>query len=300
MSICPIIAELALLLQDSSKRMAKMDESWKDAADFLADFSQKRLKPIYGRGERASKDRFTLCLVGLTNVGKSTLTQMLLGHNIAPRKNGPATAIPVEYEYRNTWSVHSLSPANQTVEDRRFDKAKDVGDFLRYIAMEAPPEQTQTIIVRGPIAMLKDTNLVFADTPGFGAAQLDAAKGTHEEKLVQYLKNRVDEIYFCVSGADTLLKKAEAVFFNQIADFCSTIVVNKWETTPGREQQEIHEYKARIAHAFPLRHFIFTEAKDALMAVRDDDTEMFRRSGLSISGRPGILGTGSNVKTFVL
>ena len=44
---------------------------------------------------RVAKDRYVVGVVGLSNVGKSTLLNALLGSELAPRRNGPCTAGPL-------------------------------------------------------------------------------------------------------------------------------------------------------------------------------------------------------------
>ena len=46
-----------------------------------------------------SGHRYVVAAVGLTNVGKSTLLNALLGDDLAPRRNGPCTAAPIEFVF---------------------------------------------------------------------------------------------------------------------------------------------------------------------------------------------------------
>ena len=48
---------------------------------------------------QSAANRYVVAVVGLTNVGKSTLLNALLGDDLAPRRNGPCTAVPIEFTY---------------------------------------------------------------------------------------------------------------------------------------------------------------------------------------------------------
>ena len=54
------------------------------------------LARIHRRVKRA-RERYVVAIVGLSNVGKSTLINALLGQELAPRRNGPCTSCPVEF-----------------------------------------------------------------------------------------------------------------------------------------------------------------------------------------------------------
>lgn len=53
----------------------------------------------------AASKRYVVAVVGLTNVGKSTLLNALFGQDLAPRRNGPCTAAPIEFIYGNEYQV---------------------------------------------------------------------------------------------------------------------------------------------------------------------------------------------------
>ena len=58
--------------------------------------ARRSLNTIRRRIERAGGRR-VVAVVGLSNVGKSTLLNALLGEEFAPRRNRPCTAIPIEF-----------------------------------------------------------------------------------------------------------------------------------------------------------------------------------------------------------
>ena len=93
------VESLIILLQETVKCLRSKNADTVEQIYYLETFCTTRLLPIYQRHQRADQDPFVICLVGLTNVGKSTLLEALLGVPVAPRKNGPATAVRVDYAY---------------------------------------------------------------------------------------------------------------------------------------------------------------------------------------------------------
>jgi GTP-binding protein EngB required for normal cell division len=242
-------------------------------ADFLRDFRLKRLNPLHWRLEHLESRRFVVSMVGLTNVGKSTLAHALLRHPVAPRRNGPATAIPVEYEHGPAWTVKTHSLESQAVHTQRFDTAEEVSASLKRLVFDQPEDQavrTARVIVRGPMDLLEG-GLVFADTPGYGAAQAHEAKGAHQARLTSYLQSHVHEVFFCVSGAQCMVGKEEVEFFRAIRELCSTVVVTKWDSEPEQREAEMRAYRSRFSHLFPMCGFLFVEAKWAIAAYEKND-----------------------------
>ena len=249
-------------------------------ADFLADFRLKRLNPLHRRMKHLENRRFVVSMVGLTNVGKSTLAHALLRHPVAPRRNGPATAIPVEYEHGPAWTVKTHSLESQAVHAQHFDTAEEVSASLKRLVFDQPEAQashTARVIVRGPMDLLEG-GLVFADTPGYGAAQPHEAGSVHEKRLTSYLQSHVHEVFFCVSGAQCMVGKEEIAFFHAIRDLCSTVIVTKWDSDSEQREAEMREYRARFAHLFPMCGFLFVEAKWAIQGRQSEDVRQVEAS----------------------
>jgi GTP-binding protein EngB required for normal cell division len=256
------------LLYDTEKCLRYSPDHRRTVAlvDFLKDFRLKRLNPIHRRLQRMNSGRYVLSMVGLTNVGKSTLAEALLEHPVAPRRNGPATSIPVEYEHGTGWLMKTCFSATRTVETQHFESPQSLAQMLEHRIFDVSEAQAGTIervLVRGPMELLEG-GLVFADTPGYGAAQPGVVPGSHQARLTDYVHKYVHEVLFCVSGANCAVKKEEVEFFHSIQELCSTVVVTKWESDPDTREQEMQDYKSRFAHLFPLCRFMFTEAKWAI------------------------------------
>lgn len=240
-----------------------------DLGDFLRDYRHKRVNPLYRRIERINSPRYVLSMVGLTNVGKSTLAHALLGHAVAPRRMGPATAIPVEYEFSHEWRLTTYFREAQQVSKRVFETADELSKVLESKVLNKPRENSvaeegiELIVVRGPMELLKD-GIVFADTPGFGAAQTEADGLSHEQALVEYLKEHVHEVMFCLSGSNSMVSRTEEKFFRDIQELCSTVIVTKWDSDPDVRAREIERYRDKFADLFPYCGFMFVEAKWAI------------------------------------
>lgn len=250
--------------------------------NFLRDFRLKRINPIHNRLQHVNGNRYVLSMVGLTNVGKSTLAHALLGHPVAPRRNGPATSIPVEYERGEVWLIKTCLLQSRSIQTDRFDSPRSLGQALERRVFDLPGEQASKIerlLVRGPMELL-DGGLVFADTPGFGAAQPDDAQGSHQARLSAYVRKHIHEVLFCVSGADCTVKKEEVEFFETIRELCSTVVVTKWDSEPDMREREIQAYKSKFADLFPLCGFMFIEAKWALEGRANGTAGKLEASGI--------------------
>lgn len=294
-----VISSFLHLLHDTESFIRNSGDKFEgeELALFLRDFRCKRVNPLHRRMKRLDESRYVLSMVGLTNVGKSTLAHALLGHPVAPRLNGPATAVPVEYEYADGWMIKNFSPSNQQVITRNFDSGEELCRVLekRVLGQEegssSDDATVERIVVYGPMEMLKD-GIVFADTPGFGAAQFGVSGESQEEALVDYLNREVHEVMFCLSGANSMVSRSEVQFFQKIQELCSTVIVTKWDSETSEGSREIARYRDKFADLFPYCGFMFVEAKwaiegkerqsiDALQSlIRDRATPENRREAI--------------------
>lgn len=251
--------------------------------EFLRDFRIKRINPIHKRLDRMDSGRYVLSMVGLTNVGKSTLAQALLKYPVAPRRNGPATSIPVEYEHGPEWLMKTCSLETRSVQTERFGSPQALAQALERRVFDVSQDQAdkiERVLVRGPMDSIEG-GLVFADTPGFGAAQSGDAQVNHQAKLTEYVHQHVHEVLFCVSGANCTVKTEEVAFFQAIQELCSTVVVTKWDGEPEVREREIQAYKTKFAHLFPLCGFIFIEAKWAIEGQTKGTPGKLEESGVN-------------------
>jgi len=262
-------------LKFSNKHHAHDGESLSDA---LARFSSARLIPLLTQEKNSMQSPYILALVGLTNVGKSTLTEALLGFPVAPQKSGPATAIPVEYVYGNNWEMEILF-RNFHTEVIPFIDAKALGAELTKRVVDINSKMVSTVAwvtVKGPMKMLK-SGLTLADTPGFGATQIGDDDGAHQKRLEEFICDRVHRVYFCVAaGEEWTISDIEKDFYKRLSHICSHVIVNKWTGT----STEAEEYEHKYSSIFPFAKFIFVNALKAIKGQNENSSELFELSNL--------------------
>lgn len=231
--------------------------------EYLESFRTERLLPIFDRFQKAKQDRFYIGMVGLTNVGKSTLIEALLGVPIAPKRNGPATAVPVEYCFDNSWclTIHYHNP-RKTSFGKVFKTANQMADALIRNVLdlsESKVKEIATTTVKGPMALLKD-GLIIVDTPGLGAATSEGDCEILNSIILPEFLDKVGRCYLCVSaGVGWEVSPEESKFYEAISRFCTDVIVTKWEGGPDDRQQWLDSF----AQLFPGANFEFVNARKA-------------------------------------
>lgn len=259
---CVTPIEAFLFLVQETVALAKSQSSLDEAKlAYLEEFRSSRLVPICQREKVARKTPFTFCFVGLTNAGKSTLIEALLGAAVAPRKNGPATAVPVEYSYSSGWAlaVHyhnaSMLPVNQCFTE----PAALAAEVTRHV-IDQPPQNAgkiAAVCVKGPMDLLKN-NLVLADTPGIGAAILEPAGASGDGFSAARWIRDSGRAFLCVAaGVSWKVSPAEADFYRSLRHICSNIIVTKWEDSDEAQQ----EWLTTFGKLFPGADFDFVNAR---------------------------------------
>ena len=277
-----ILNELMLLVYESEQYHQESENEAQQAfSQTLADVRQM-LAEMRRRTLAASK-RYVVAIVGLSNVGKSTLLNALFGQDLAPRRNGPCTAAPIEFVYGDQYqvSVHYFTSIRRPVWPCA--DTESVHERLKALADSSGAEQSRTIkrvIVHAPLPLLKN-GLVIADTPGFGAAQLDGAEGSHEESLKAYLRDAVSQVFWTVNQGS--IGKTEIDFHDSFfGHFCDDVIVNVRtegeEYTQKNKEDFIKRFSKHFQHRLPTFHFV--EAKLGLKARKKDDDEALEAAGI--------------------
>jgi GTP-binding protein EngB required for normal cell division len=236
-------------------------------AQMLADFQQHRLLPLRHRWEVAEEAPYVLALVGLSNVGKSTILQALFKARLTKTGNGPTTSFPIWYRHAPAWHVE-VARAGARIE-RQQPESEEAAQSLIDRFSSVPSSDGARIDwarVSGPIQLLEG-GLEVVDTPGFGAAQVGDEEGTHASSLDKFLSTRVHQVFLCVAALDAwVVKDTEQRYYERLRNSCGHIVVNKWRGSAEEKAQ----YRTKFQDLFPNASFLFTNAKAAVKQPEGD------------------------------
>lgn len=224
-----------------------------------------------GRRLQLARDRCVVAIVGQSNVGKSTLVNALLGIDLAPRRNGPCTAIPVEFVYARG---AKLVVKYRGLFDQRHIPCRGIAQLRQELyeladdASDQAGQQLEKVVVELPHRLLQ-RGLVLADTPGFGAVQLDTAAGDHEQALREYLVNNVAQLYW-VTLAEQSIGNRELQFYQlQLADLCRDLVVTGCDDWSDADQARFHRKHVKLfGHTPPMFHFVSGKEGNGIAQLR--------------------------------
>ena len=275
-----VLNKLLLLVSESEQYHAgSADKAHKAFSTACAEF-RRTLFEMRRRTLAASK-RYVVAVVGLSNVGKSTLLNALFAHELAPRKNGPCTAAPIEFEYGEDFqvSVNYFEGIQKPV--WKCVNVEAVHARLEAIASGGGAEQSRAIkrvIVRAPLPLLQN-GLVIADTPGFGAAQAEDAEGSHEEAVKKYLQSSVSQVFWVVLAGQTISKNEKDfydMFFDQLCD--DVIVTNCGNDWDQRDKDRFRQHFSQVFEKHLTFHF--ADGKDGGKARQTGSLEELERAGI--------------------
>ncbi|MDR0327343.1 MAG: dynamin family protein [Planctomycetaceae bacterium] len=279
-TIVKILDELLILVSESEKyHGASTNTAHKAFHKILTDV-RFMLAEIRRRSLAASQ-RYVVAIVGLTNVGKSTLLNALFDQDLAPRRNGPCTAAPIEFIYGEEYQVSVHYFAKLKKPEWQCPNTESVHERLKALADSSGAEQSrsiQRVVVHAPLPLLKN-GLVIADTPGFGAAQLDGAEGSHEESLKTYLTESVSQVFWIVLAEHGILRSEKDFhdkFFGQLCDDVIVTGCDDWE------QRDKDRFRQRFSQTFQNRlpTFHFASGKLGIEAHKTGNVEELEQAGI--------------------
>ncbi len=252
-SLLSVVDELYLLLAESAEYQTQ------EAVRRVLKLAAGTVQRIRRRMQLALR-RYTVAVVGLGNVGKSTLLNALLGADVAPRRNGPCTAAPIEFAYGPELQAMVVFQSSLQRRVVRLASTTHLHELLSQLADEAVATDTGhavgRVVVHLPHPLLQG-DMVLADTPGFGAAQAGGDAGSHEQALRQYLQDDVSQVFWVVL-ADQGIGKREIDFHNDwFKDICDDVVVTGCEDWTDQDRQRYrHCFAGQFHERIPRFHFV--------------------------------------------
>ena len=271
-----LVDELYLLLDESAKYHTDSE-----VCEIL-ELAARTVQNLRGRLQIAGR-RYTVAVVGLTNVGKSTLLNALLGADVAPRRNGPCTAAPVEFAFGPELRVTAYYQRRIGRRSWRAGTTDEIHLHLATLADDAGLSSSETIrrvVVEIPTPLLEG-DLVLADTPGFGAAQVGEAAGSHEQALRKYLGQEVSQVLWVVLAEQGIGKREIAFHNHWFSQICDDVIVTGSEDWDAQDQQR---YRRRFAGQFGQRipRFHFVSGLQGLLARQRGDQAALEMAGIPV------------------
>ncbi|GAB6187631.1 dynamin family protein [Thermopirellula anaerolimosa] len=227
---------------------------------------------------------YVVAVVGLTNVGKSTLLNALLGGDLAPRRNGPCTAAPIEFTYGEFLQL-TVHIENSVRKQRwQLDSCEELHQRLAALASENPEGSSQSVVkvvVQVPVPLLAN-GLVIADTPGFGAAQTASETSTHEEALKRYLQSNVAQVFWVVLAEQGIGKREKDFYETYLTDRCEDVVVTGCEDWEPHERERFRRRFSRMLSSSISPRFHFVSGLQGLRGRETNSPELLEAAGIPL------------------
>jgi GTP-binding protein EngB required for normal cell division len=261
------LIEALIMLFDESARFHRVEE-----IRSLLETARSSAVRLYRHLETA-RDRYVVGVVGLGNVGKSTLINAIFEEEISPKRNGPCTAFPIEFVGASEPAIRLKYGAALSTRDIRCRNTDELRRELSHFCDEgnqSSDDPIQKITVSIPHQLLSE-GLILADTPGFGAAQRGEAAGSHEWTVKQYLAREVCQAVWVVL-AEQAIGARELSFFNEhLADICDHVAVTgceEWDET------DCDRFRRRLSRPFghrpPEFHFVSGITREGVADLADN------------------------------
>jgi GTP-binding protein EngB required for normal cell division len=247
-----IVDELLMLVHESAgfHSEKKVRGVFEEAARHLV--ALRRRVALIGQ-------RYVVAVVGLTNVGKSTLLNALMGVPLTPRRNRPCTSAPIEFSYGE--SLHIAVHYEQSIQRGVWNCPTAEAAYERLERLTDEPAEAggrdiSRIVVEAPLPLLAN-GLVLADTPGFGAAQAGNAAGQHEATLMRYLKEDVSQVFWVVLAEQGIGQREMSFHDRFFSEVCDDVVVTGCDDWDTRDKQRFRQrFSVSFGSRMPRFHFV--------------------------------------------
>ncbi len=273
-----LIAELLLFLQESAA-YAKGREQQELGGTL--DLAIRQLLRIHARMQRV-RERYVVAVVGLSNVGKSSLINALLGEHIAPRRNGPCTACPVEFAAGQAYRMTAYFRGDFRTKVEQADSANDLQSMLAHY-VDRPASDAERACSRVVVELdheLLRQGLVLADTPGFGAAQIGESADAHEQSVRAYMAESVAQVFWVVLGEQGIGQTERRFHENWLADLCDDVVVTGGDDWDNRDRQRFRQrYRPLFQDRVPAFHFVGRASESEVEPIADRVRALQETSG---------------------
>lgn len=272
-----LLDELLMLLHES----AVWHESHPAVRQVLTQ-AGRRVASLRERMTRARR-QYVVAVIGLTNVGKSTLMNALLGADMAPHRNGPCTCVPIEFALGPRMCVTATYHDQFERPSWRCADENEVHDHLDRLvgaAARSSEQRIRKVVVEIPNPLLNH-GLILSDTPGFGAATADGTEAEEETLLRAYLEREVTQVFWVVL-ADQGVGKREMSFHERVVgDRCDDLIVTGAEDWDDRDRER---FRRRFSEAFPQRipMFHFVSGLEGLKARASGDSQRLEQAGVTL------------------
>ena len=222
---------------------------------------------------------FSLAFSGMTNVGKSTLLNALLGDSVAPTKNCPWSSTAVEYKYSSNKYEIVVPLENYRSLHRQFDTSQQLLRELKQFAVQGGAYQTdKPLVVLLPNELLHG-DISIVDTPGFGATDGNDENALHDNVLLTYLKKREHNLRIFWIVKDNISESSVSFFKEHLADYCSDLIVNLTDDFDCDFIKQFEErYKPAVGHTI---RFHYVDAKTAAKAEKEGNIDLQRKTGIT-------------------
>ena len=282
-------ANLAVFLREGGDYFASTATPWQK--EMLAGYreAEKLAISIHHRSN-IGQNRYVVAVVGLGNVGKSTLLNAIFGVDLAPKRNGPCTCLPIEFQ-RTEGSDFAIEALTDTTRFRRPKTRHPTAEAAQKRLQELADEGGEKVgvfdkvIVKVPLPFaspLLDRGVVIADTPGFGATGANGQGARHETLLSDYLTREVSQVFWVVRAMQGI-GKADKVFWSTVLqDRCHDLVVTAAEDFDDRDKSRFRTRNVLEILGGPIglrTHFL--SGRDGWKARVEQNAQGLQSSGIA-------------------